>query len=726
MRKRGKKLLAIMLAASMTLGQGSTWTLAQEEVAETIEGAALNAQAEEAGAEEIGDEGGQDTPSGDSENTPTPGEEETGGSESDNSSENNQGTGDNSSENPSEDTNQGTGDDSGFSDETDGGDTSDGNGNQDVDQENPDGITDGEQKGETSENGKTDFHYEDAKIIIDAKATAEAGFKEDTVLKADYLDPEGTDEQKAAYQNAVEIIRQQLGETLTNNNEEATLDYVLYDVYFESQTGERLEPAEGTVEVTMSFKEPVKLETKDPETNEQNYELLNQEVVHIQQNENDTKTAELVQNSNIQIENDQITSATFTQDSFSVMGLVWAKAAVQSASNDSSAKVKSVQLVTGEDGTIFGHGIETGSGTTDDICWNPATDTNKGYDNAIDNNIIRSFDSIRYYVKAAFDIDKKAHKLVLEVTLPDDNEITIDQKASGIAALTKKDGTNTYICEYDVPAEYSGGEQTNPLVIKVGNKHQGDIIQPIIKAYFDDDSNNAVQIENIPEVIVTTAPLYNIVLAKKSGKAIELDSFDFGKTSTDTRAHYYPEYAGNDSKKVTGYECTFGIALEMRKLGEGIKGIEFPDPGEDFTFDIDLSNVTTADGRNLIDEGFIPRLYYTGPNQNGGDAITEIPFTAESDKGDSTDKNYCNNSGNFTMTQSSDGKTLHVTVNGFTVNPSEFPDCNAKGDSYWENNKNAILELRNLEIFIFIQKDLKMDLMEYYSSIEESIWENLI
>lgn len=78
------------------------------------------------------------------------------------------------------------------------------------------------------------------------------------------------------------------------------------------------------------------------------------------------------------------------------------------------------------------------------------------------------------------------------------------------------------------------------------------------------------------------------------------------------------------------------------------------------------------------------------------------------------------------MTQSSDGKTLHVTVNGFTVNPSEFPDCNAKGDSYWENNKNAILELRNLEIFIFIQKDLKMDLMEYYSSIEESIWENLI
>ncbi|MGN8782766.1 hypothetical protein ACTNES_00200 [Blautia sp. HCP3S3_D9] len=37
MRKRGKKLLAIMLAASMTLGQSGTLTAAQENAAEIIE-----------------------------------------------------------------------------------------------------------------------------------------------------------------------------------------------------------------------------------------------------------------------------------------------------------------------------------------------------------------------------------------------------------------------------------------------------------------------------------------------------------------------------------------------------------------------------------------------------------------------------------------------------------------------------------------------------------------
>lgn len=47
MRKRGKKLLAIMLAASMAIGQSGTWTPAQENVAEAIEGAASNAQTDD-------------------------------------------------------------------------------------------------------------------------------------------------------------------------------------------------------------------------------------------------------------------------------------------------------------------------------------------------------------------------------------------------------------------------------------------------------------------------------------------------------------------------------------------------------------------------------------------------------------------------------------------------------------------------------------------------------
>lgn len=693
MRKRGKKLLAIMLAASMTLGQGSTWTLAQEEVAETIEGAALNAQAEEAGAEEIGDEGGQDTPSGDSEDIPTPGEEETGDSESDNSSENNQGTGDNSGENPSEDNNQGTGDDSGFSDETGGGDTSDNNGNQDGDPENPDSITDGEQKDETPENGKTDFHYEDAKIIIDAKATAEAGFKEDTVLKADYLDPEGTDEQKAAYQNAVEIIRQQLGETLTNNNEEATLDYVLYDVYFESQTGERLEPADGTVKVTMSFKEPVKLETKDPETNEQ-YELLNKEVVHIQQDENDTKTAELVENSNIQIENDQITSATFTQDSFSVMGLVWAKAAVQNADND--AEIRAVQLLADDEGNVFGTGIQSGSSDLDDKCWDgDENGENKGYDNSKSNNIIRSFDSIYYKVSTTINLgENKNHTLVLKVALPNDDEINLDTSRLGTDDVTFKQSDDNkqkiYTIRYSLATDndYAAGEVQKALVVNVGNKKQGDRISPIIEAYLDEDEGKAKTVGNMQEVIVTSAPMYNLVLAKKDNESIELDSFDFnGETNKPSKAKYYPENVNGDDKVVVGYLATFGVALEIRKPGasKGVKGVELPDPNEGITFKIDLSNAAFGKN-NLIDNGFIPKLYYSGPNRKGGDAVWHIPFT---DKTDGDADNSCHDSGTFELSQS--GTVISVTVKDFGIDMTDFPKKNLANDSYWEN-LNAIKE----------------------------------
>lgn len=47
MKKRGKKLLAIILAASMTLGQNGTLTSAQENAAERIESVTFNAQAED-------------------------------------------------------------------------------------------------------------------------------------------------------------------------------------------------------------------------------------------------------------------------------------------------------------------------------------------------------------------------------------------------------------------------------------------------------------------------------------------------------------------------------------------------------------------------------------------------------------------------------------------------------------------------------------------------------
>ena len=169
MRKRGKKLLAIMLAASMTLGQGSTWTLAQEEVAETIEGAALNAQAEETDFEESVEE----NPSEDTEEKENPEEGKDGGSEGDGSLEGIPGSGDD----------EGDGSPEGEDQEEDGkeGDNSDGigrendsngdgnlNGDPNGEPANPNDITDGEEDNE--KNSETDVAYVNSLKMSDENA----------------------------------------------------------------------------------------------------------------------------------------------------------------------------------------------------------------------------------------------------------------------------------------------------------------------------------------------------------------------------------------------------------------------------------------------------------------------------------------------------------------------------------------------------------------------------
>ena len=65
MRKRGKKLLAIMLAASMTLGQSGTLTAAQENAAEIIESVTFNAQSEDGISDDL--EGEESEEDGDTE-----------------------------------------------------------------------------------------------------------------------------------------------------------------------------------------------------------------------------------------------------------------------------------------------------------------------------------------------------------------------------------------------------------------------------------------------------------------------------------------------------------------------------------------------------------------------------------------------------------------------------------------------------------------------------------
>ena len=358
------------------------------------------------------------------------------------------------------------------------------------------------------------------------------------------------------------------------------------------------------------------------------------------------------------------------------------------------AKVSVIKLLDKKNGTVWGDGIITGSADLDEgKCWDGKTDKNRGYDDSSSNNIIRSFDSINYNVSTTIVMDGNSHKLNYEVTLPDDEELTLDQsamKADKISGPIKKNGKKTYTCEYSLESNYAGGEKEINIIVKVGNKHQGYEIKPEFKAYLDNDTADLKTVENMKPVIVTTAPMYNIVLKQKAEDNPSRNIYNFDQENTNGKTFYKENAKDYKDYKVNGYERTYGFALEMKKDTKGgIKGVEFPDPKAGFTFDVDISDATLVKnseetGTSMVTAGFTPLLYYTDKNRAGGGAVWNIPYTDPSD-----DQKGCYNSGKLTMTQ--DGTILHVTVKDFAIDRTKFPKSNLAKESYWQDI-NKILE----------------------------------
>lgn len=156
-----------------------------------------------------------------------------------------------------------------------------------------------------------DYQYEDNKVIVVAYADEDANLPEDAVLNARYIEP-GSEE----YQNAVAAFDEQLG-----NDEDAVTDYVLYDVYFTSESAEsenkEIEP-EGNVNIFMTF--------KDNEHTKVQGDIVDTQVVHLK----DSGEAEVIENGTVDVADDStIQAITFTNSNFSITGarLLLAKAA---------------------------------------------------------------------------------------------------------------------------------------------------------------------------------------------------------------------------------------------------------------------------------------------------------------------------------------------------------------------------------------------------------------
>ena len=101
-----------------------------------------------------------------------------------------------------------------------------------------------------TETPKTSFRYEDSRVVITATVPEDANLPQDAEIKADYIAP-GTDR----YNAAVAAFNSQLSSQLGLDAENTEAEYVLYDVYFLTADGSRIEPESGNVKVDMSFKQ---------------------------------------------------------------------------------------------------------------------------------------------------------------------------------------------------------------------------------------------------------------------------------------------------------------------------------------------------------------------------------------------------------------------------------------------------------------------------------------
>ena len=141
-------------------------------------------------------------------------------------------------------------------------------------------------------------------MTVQAVAAQKDAIPENAELHADYMTP-GSDN----YNEAVSAVKEQLSDDLDADKTGVSLEYVFYDIYF-MEDGKRVEPDNGDVQVTVKFKNPALSSTDG--------KILNLDVVHV----DDSGNAEIVTDDVETNGNGKITSMTFTQSSFSPVGVV--------------------------------------------------------------------------------------------------------------------------------------------------------------------------------------------------------------------------------------------------------------------------------------------------------------------------------------------------------------------------------------------------------------------
>lgn len=263
------------------------------------------------------------------------------------------------------------------------------------------------------------------------------------------------------------------------------------------------------------------------------------------------------------------------------------------------------------------------------------------------------------------------------VAITSSNELTVAIRAMKMHNGATIQPTFTLWLQYnDVGAQYNEEDNRLPASVVTGTTHT-----------CTNNVQHGVEAKSVTpqSIIVSARPMFNITLKGVSSYNTKIDIADgFNFDTGGEGAINYGE--GYVKGRMNGY----GIQIETRgKTGQGMRGMEFPDPSKPITFELKLSSEFQPEGstgREDVSQGYLP-LYWAGDANVWGNGKLEREVSTQSvvavdcPINDWTGEEFrtCDNGGTWKFEATGDSSVINVTVSGFTFG-TQFPWSNAGGN----------------------------------------------
>ena len=359
------------------------------------------------------------------------------------------------------------------------------------------------------------------------------------------------------------------------------------------------------------------------------------------------------------------------------------------------------------------------------------TEEGAGKDTTADDLVLRTFDTATYTFefytklrKAAYDQNitgYKTGKIYFEFILPYDREQVVFDTENTLWLQTAQElkyenitvagvgqvlrGSFLLVPNSENPAAIGASQNDMTIAIRALRMNNGDLVAPSVTLWLEHNQVGATYNNGIPTTIVTdtdvscstsehgieyktlelpeltisAAPKYNIVLRSPNGSRGGIFDFTTGNENA----------LNKELGSVTGRIGALGVMLEVNGGGRGMRGVQLPSEEEPITFTITLSSKfkpSSGSTQAEIDAKYQP-IFYSGSGNTYGDADSFdqrstsvyggycplVPYN-KMDGNRAQSHESCSNGGIWSFAQNPENRNeITVTITEFVFDTTQLP-----------------------------------------------------